>query len=145
MMNPFRSLTERLSLRVVFALFALYVIWGSTYLGIRIGLNSFPPSLMAGRRFLIAGSTLFVFLRVRGAPAPTRAQWAASAVVGCLLLGAGNGGVTFAEQWVSSGLAAVWGGTKAVWAALFGGVWGRWPNRVGGLGVVLGGGGGRPL
>ncbi|MEK6573916.1 MAG: drug/metabolite exporter YedA, partial [Chloroflexota bacterium] len=64
MMNPFRSLTERLSLRVVFALFALYIIWGSTYLGIRIGLNSFPPFLMAGLRFLIAGSTLYVFLRV---------------------------------------------------------------------------------
>jgi len=75
MMNPFRSLTERLSLRVVFALFALYVIWGSTYLGIRIGLNSFPPFLMAGLRFLIAGSTLFVFLRVRGAPAPGWLTW----------------------------------------------------------------------
>ena len=138
MMNPFRSLTERLSLRVVFALFALYVIWGSTYLGIRIGLNSFPPFLMAGLRFLIAGSTLFVFLRVRGAPAPTRAQWAASAVVGCLLLGAGNGGVTFAEQWVSSGLAAVWVATMPIWAALFGGLWGRWPNRVEWLGLMLG-------
>ncbi len=138
MMNPFRSLTERLSLRVVFALFALYIIWGSTYLGIRIALNSFPPFLMAGLRFLIAGSTLYVFLRVRGAPAPTRAQWAASAVVGCLLLGAGNGGVTFAEQWVSSGLAAVWVATMPIWAALFGGLWGRWPNRVEWLGLMLG-------
>ncbi len=138
MMNPFRSLTERLSLRVVFALFALYIIWGSTYLGIRIALNSFPPFLMAGLRFLIAGSTLYTFLRVRGAPAPTRAQWAASAVVGCLLLGAGNGGVTFAEQWVSSGLAAVWVATMPIWAALFGGLWGRWPNRVEWLGLMLG-------
>lgn len=93
---------------------------------------------MAGLRFLIAGSTLYTFLRVRGAPAPTRAQWAASAVVGCLLLGAGNGGVTFAEQWVSSGLAAVWVATMPIWAALFGGLWGRWPNRVEWLGLMLG-------
>src|SRR5687767_3054232 len=89
---------------VILALLALYLIWGSTYLRIRLAIESFPPFLMAAVRFLVAGTSLFVFLRTRGTPMPTRAQWIGSALVGVLLLGGGNGGVSFAEQWVSSGL-----------------------------------------
>ncbi len=125
-------------LSVLAALLAIYLIWGSTYLAIRVALEGFPPLLMAGVRFLIAGGGLYLFLRARGAPAPSRRQWAAVTLIGCLLLVGGNGGVTFAEQWVASGLAAVWIATMPIWAALFAGLLGRWPNRLEWLGLALG-------
>ncbi len=90
------------------AFFALYVVWGSTYLVIRIGVAHWPPLLMAGLRFLIAGSLLLGWLRLRGTPWPTARETAAAAVIGILLLGIGNGGVTLAEHWgVTSGIAAL--------------------------------------
>ncbi len=104
---------------ILLSLFALYVIWGSTYLAMRVALVSFPPFLMSGIRFVIAGVLLYTFLRVRGAPAPTRPQILGSILIGILLLGGGNGGVSFAEQWVSSGLAAVGIAAVPLWAALF--------------------------
>ena len=136
MTNLKNSLRENLG--VILALLSLYFIWGSTYLAIRFALVGFPPFLMAGIRFLIAGSLLFAFMRWRGAPLPTRSQWIGSALVGGLLLGGGNGGVTFAQQWVSSGLAAVWVATMPVWAALFAGLWGKWPSRIEWVGLGLG-------
>lgn len=126
------------NLGVILALFSLYFIWGSTYLAIRFALAGFPPLLMAGIRFLIAGSLLFGFMRWRGAPLPTRPQWVGSILVGALLLAGGNGGVTYAEQWVTSGLAAVWVATMPVWAALFSGLWGKWPSKVEWAGLALG-------
>ena len=113
------------------ALLAVYVIWGSTYLGIRIAIEGFPPFMMAGIRFLVAGGALYLFLRARGFPNPTWAQLRNAAFIGALLLVGGNGSVTFAEQWVSSSLAALAVGTTPLWAALFAGLWGRWPSRVG--------------
>src|SRR6476469_9043774 len=100
---------------VVLSLFALYVIWGSTYLAIRIAIESFPPFLMAGIRFSLAGGALYLFMRLRGAPNPTRQQWLGAGVVGFLLLVGGNAGVTFAEQWVPSGLTAVAVATMPLW------------------------------
>jgi drug/metabolite transporter (DMT)-like permease len=83
---------------------AIYIIWGSTYLGIRIAVETMPPFLMAGARFLVAGPLLFGALLLRGAAWPTRAQWRDHTVVGiCLLLG-GNAVVAWAEQTVPSGL-----------------------------------------
>lgn len=83
---------------------AIYVIWGSTYLGIRIAVETMPPFLMAGTRFAVAGVLFFAFLKLRGAAWPTRRQWRDHAIVGaCLLLG-GNGVVAWAEQSVPSGL-----------------------------------------
>lgn len=120
------------------ALLAIYLIWGSTYLAIRIALESFPPMFMAAVRFLVAGVLLFAFLRLRGAPAPNRKQWLGAAALGLLLLVGGNGGVTYAEQWISSGLAALAVGTIPLWAALFAGLWGKWPARVEWLGLGLG-------
>lgn len=83
---------------VALALFALYVIWGSTYLAIRFTVEGFPPFLAASARFLVAGSILYLFLRLRGGPNPTLAQWAGSAAVGVLLLLGGNGLVSYAEK-----------------------------------------------
>ncbi|HMA36867.1 MAG TPA: EamA family transporter, partial [Chloroflexia bacterium] len=107
-------------LAVGLALLALYVIWGSTYLAIRFAIEpgGFPPFLMAGLRFSLAGAGMYLVLRARGTPNPSRQGWGAAAVVGALLLLGGNGGVVFAEQWVSSGLAAVGVATMPLWAAL---------------------------
>ncbi len=123
---------------ILLSLFALYIIWGSTYLGMRVALSSFPPFLMAGIRFVLAGTLLYTFLRARGAPAPTRAQILGSTLIGILLLAGGNGGVSFAEQWVSSGLAAVGIAAVPLWAALFIGLMGRWPKRIEWFGLILG-------
>jgi drug/metabolite transporter (DMT)-like permease len=125
-------------LGIALALFALYIIWGSTYLGIRIGLEGFPPFLMSGVRFIIAGGALYTVLRARGAPAPQRSQWVGAGIVGALLLVGGNGGVTFAEQWVASGIAALGVASTPLWAALFAGLWGRWPVRLEWIGLGLG-------
>src|SRR5947208_1111540 len=125
-------------LGVGLALLAVYVIWGSTYLGIRIGLEGFPPFLLAGSRFLVAGAALFIFLRVRSAPAPTRRQWGGAALVGLLLLVSGNGLVSFGEQWIASGLTAVVIATTPLWAALLAAIWGQWPGRGEWLGLALG-------
>ena len=123
---------------VLLSLFSLYIIWGGTYLAMRIGLNGFPPFLLASVRFLIAGSLLYTVLRLRGAAAPTRAQWIGSAIIGILLLAGGNGGVVFSEQWVASGLAAVGIAAVPLWTALFAGLWGRWPTGIEWLGLGVG-------
>ncbi len=106
---------------ILISLLALYILWGSTYLAMRIALLGFPPFLMAGVRFLIAGSILFLILRVRGKRAPTRKQWIGAALIGTLLLAGGNAGVAFSEQWVSTGLASVGIAAVPLWTALFAG------------------------
>jgi drug/metabolite transporter (DMT)-like permease len=126
------------SIRVPLALFAVYVLWGSTYLAMQVGLSGFPPLRMAATRFLLAGSLLYGFLRARGQPDPGRRGWGASAVCGCLMLTMGNGGVIYAEQWVQSGLAALMIASVPLWAALFAGLLGRWPSKVEWLGLFLG-------
>lgn len=120
------------------ALVALYLVWGSTYLAIRVGLHSYPPFAMAALRFAIAGALLYAFLRLRGAPAPTALQWRNAAVAGTLLLGFGNGLVCFGEQSVSSGIAAVAVASVPLFAALFGGLYGEWPHRRETVGLVIG-------
>jgi drug/metabolite transporter (DMT)-like permease len=125
-------------LLIPLALFTLYVIWGSTYLGIRFALESYPPFLLAGVRFLGAGIALFAFLRWRGAALPTPRQWRNAAVTGVLLLGFGNGLVCFAEESVSSGIAAVAVASMPLFAAVFSGLYGAWPNRRETVGLLVG-------
>ena len=125
-------------LAIIIALVSLYILWGATYLGMRVALQSFPPFLLAGVRALIAGILMFTFLRARGAPMPTRKEWLGATIVGALLLIGGNAEVNFAEQWVTSGLAAVAIGAVPLWAALFSGFFGRWPTRFEWYGLVLG-------
>jgi len=120
------------------ALFALYVIWGSTYLAIRFALASYPPFLLAGVRFLGAGTLLYGFLRMRGMAAPTARQWRNAAFTGVLLLGFGNGLVCFAEERVSSGIAAVAVASMPLFAALFAGMYGQWATRRETVGLLIG-------
>jgi drug/metabolite transporter (DMT)-like permease len=123
---------------VPLALVSLYLVWGSTYLAIRVALESYPPFLMAGIRFLCAGSALYAFLRWRGMAAPTRQQWINSAITGTMLLGMGNGLVCYAEQSVASGLAAVAVAAMPLFAAVFGGLYGQWPRRMEWFGLAVG-------
>lgn len=104
--------------QMVLAMGTLYFVWGSTYLGIRFALESMPPFLMAAARFLFAGGVLYLWMRLRGVPNPTRLNTRAGLIVGGLLLLGGNGGVTFAEQYIPSSLAAVMVGAIPAWTVL---------------------------
>src|SRR6516165_1440452 len=130
--------TMRIRILVILSLLSLYFLWGGTYLAMRIALQGFPPFILAGVRQLTAGVILYLFLRLRKHESPTRKQWLAAIVVGGLLLVCGNGGVVFAEQWVSSGLAALALGAIPLWTALFSGLFGRWPTRIEWFGLGLG-------
>ncbi len=101
--------------KLVAAFAALYIIWGSTYLGIRYAIETLPPLLMAGVRFMLAGAIMYGVLRLRGAEPPTREQWRTAAIVGTLLLLGGNGGVVWAQQRVPSGIAALLVATLPLW------------------------------
>jgi drug/metabolite transporter (DMT)-like permease len=135
---PKATTTFQERLLIVLSLLSLYFLWGGTYLGMRIALHGFPPFFLAGVRQLTAGVILYLFLRLRKHEPPTRKQWLTAIVVGGLLLVCGNGGVVFAEQWVSSGLAALALGAIPLWAALFSGLFGRWPTRIEWFGLGLG-------
>jgi drug/metabolite transporter (DMT)-like permease len=130
-------------LTVGLALLSVYIIWGSTYLAIELGLNGgYPPLLMGGIRFVIAGVLLMLVLAVRGATLPTPRQWLNSSIIGILLLVGGNGGVMMAEHWnVATGLAAVVVAGVGIWAALFAWFFGRAPSKLEWLGLAVGLGG----
>jgi drug/metabolite transporter (DMT)-like permease len=103
------------SRRAYLAWVAVCLIWGTTYLGIRIALETIPPLLMAAIRWIVAGGLLILVLKLRGVQMPQRAEWPALAVLGILLLGFGNGAVVWAEQTVPSGLTAVLVATSPFW------------------------------
>ena len=128
-----------------FALFAVYFIWGSTYLALRFGLEGFPPFILNGIRFVVAGAVMYAVMRIRGHAAPTRRQWWNAGRMGSLLLIGGVGLVTIAEDYgVGSAVVATAAAAIPVWAALASGIFGQWPVRrewiglgVGLLGVVV--------
>ena len=111
-----RRARHRLLVALAFA--AIYLIWGSTYLGIRVAVESIPPFLMAGCRNMIAGLILFALLRARGVAAPTVDEWRHAAIAGLLMLGIGNGLVTWAEQTVPSNLTALLVAAVPIYTAL---------------------------
>jgi drug/metabolite transporter (DMT)-like permease len=132
---------DRPPLLLVLAAFgAVYLIWGSTYLGIRIAIQSMPPLLMAGARFLTAGVVLYAVMRWRGAPRPDLVHWRSAAIVGALLLLIGNGGVSWAELTVPSNIAALVITGTPLWMILVD--WlrpgGRRPRTLVFLGLLLG-------
>jgi drug/metabolite transporter (DMT)-like permease len=136
---------------VIFALLIVYVVWGSTYLAIAFAIETLPPLLSAGVRFVVAGTLLLGatvairrWRRGRGAAVEQReplrwAHWRATAIVGVLLLLGGNGGVVFAEQYIPSGIAAVLVATMPIWMAILDAVrTRRAPSRIAIAGLIAG-------
>lgn len=125
------------------ALLALYIVWGSTYLAIKFAVETIPPFMSAGMRFLVSGAILLIWRRAAGDAWPTKRQWRSTAIVGILLLLGGNGLVSFAEQRIASGVAALIVGTVPLWMVLIeairpGGVRPSWQAI---LGLLIGFGG----
>jgi drug/metabolite transporter (DMT)-like permease len=104
---------------IALALVTVYILWGSTYLAMRLAIATIPPFMMAATRHFTAGVLLYAFARLRGAPRPQPAHWRSAAVIGGLLLLLGNGGVVWAEQRVSSGMAALLICSEPMWIVLF--------------------------
>ncbi|MFJ2366503.1 drug/metabolite exporter YedA [Pseudomonas sp. NPDC087697] len=130
---------RRFPLPLIGAFFALYVIWGSTYLVIRIGVQYWPPLMLGGIRFIVGGTLMYAFLRWRGVPAPTWPQWKAAGIIGILLLSFGNGAVSMAEHTgVASGVAALAVATVPLFTLLCGYFWGARNTRLEWAGIVLG-------
>ena len=103
---------------VLAAFAAIYLIWGSTYLGIRFAVETIPPFILGGARFLLAGAILYAWLRFKGVPNPALVHWRNAAIVGGLLLGVGNGGVNWAEQKLASSLTALLIAITPLWFVL---------------------------
>ena len=112
-------MSDKLKIAVAFAI--VYIVWGSTYLGIRIAVHDLPPGLMAGVRFVLAGLILLAVGAAMGKPGPkTRHDWISSLIMAVALVLLGNGLVTWGEQWVESNQAALLITTGAIWTAWFG-------------------------
>jgi len=126
--------------RVIAAFAAVYIVWGSTYLAIRYAVQTIPPFFMVGARFIVSGAILYWWARLRGAPRPTRREWRDAAIAGGLMLGFGNGSVSWAELRVPSGLAALLVAVVPLWMVLldWAGPHGRRPRGRVMLGVVVG-------
>lgn len=142
MMNEASPITPRVQVVVAFAI--VYLIWGSTYLAIRIGVQELPAVLFAGLRFLVAGPLMLAYAFWRGARLPTsRRDWTVIAITALMMLVGANGLVTWSEQWVESNQAALIVATSALWMAWFG-TWGGRGERLGRwtvVGLMLGFGG----
>ena len=116
-------------LLILCALFCTYFIWGSTYLAIKFAIESFPPFLMVGVRFTIAGLLLYTILRMLGQPNPGLAQWRGAAIIGLLLPVLGNGTVSHVQLHVSSSVAALAIATAPIWMAIFSSLVGKKNKR----------------
>ena len=126
--------------RIATAFAAVYVFWGSTYLGIRLAVETLPPFSMAGARALAAGALLYAWARWRGAPRPERIHWRAAAIVGGFLLLGGNGLVSWAEQRIPSGISALIVGSTPLWMVLLEWLWHSGPRPTFGIvsGLIVG-------
>lgn len=138
--NPARN--GALTASVVGSLAAVWIIWGSTYLAIKIGLETMPPFFMQGTRFVFASTIMLTVLKRRGVPWPSRAQARNAAGIGVLLLIGGLGLVTLAEdRGVDSGLVATIIAIQPMLLSLWGGLWRQWPIRLEWVGMFIGLGG----
>ena len=132
-----------MKLKIWIALLLVYIIWGATYLGIRYAVETIPPFLMAGTRFLVAGAILTIWRLSAGDPAPTGGQWLRAGLVGLLMLLGGNGLISLAEKTVASGVAALIVGSAPLWMTAMEAMrrGGARPNWLGLLGLIIGFGG----
>jgi drug/metabolite transporter (DMT)-like permease len=117
-MPEYPSTGASIRVKVIGAFAAVYLIWGSTYIAIRFAIETIPPFLMAGFRFMVAGAVLYGWARWMGAGRPARIHWATTTVIGGLLISVGNGAVVWAEQRVPSGLASLLIATVPIWIVL---------------------------
>jgi drug/metabolite transporter (DMT)-like permease len=124
-LNDGRTHASRAQIIAAFA--SIYLVWGSTYLAIRYAIETIPPFIMGGTRFLVSGAMLYVWARYRGAPRPTRLHWRNAVIAGAFLLLGGNGAVVWAEQWVPSGLTALLVSILPFWLVII--EWVRPPRR----------------
>ncbi|MCB0717211.1 MAG: EamA family transporter [Bacteroidetes bacterium] len=126
--------------KVLVALGLVYFIWGSTYLGIAVAIQSMPPMLMLGARFGVAGLLLYAWVAARGRARMTRVQWKNASIAGTLLLGVGTGALAWAEQFIPSGLAAVLVTVSPIWMVTLDWLWksGPKPNAFTVTGIILG-------
>ncbi|MCW5854294.1 MAG: EamA family transporter [Anaerolineae bacterium] len=129
--------------RLLTAFFAIYVIWGSAYLAIRLAVETIPPYFMAATRFLVAGVLLYAWARRQGAPTPALPQWRAAAIAGGLMLLGGMGSIGWAEQHIPSSLAALLIASTPIWMVLLDWLWqgGARPRPAVVVGLVIGMGG----
>ena len=123
---------------VLTALLTVYIVWGSTYFAIQVALTAFPPLMMIGTRFLVAGAILYAWQKWRGAPDPTLREWRDGGIVGILMLGGGTGLTACAQQYVSSGLTAVFIACSPMILSGLSGLFGDWPRRREWIGIVAG-------
>jgi drug/metabolite transporter (DMT)-like permease len=123
---------------LVACLALVYLLWGSTYLAIRFGVEGLPPLMLSAMRNLTAGLLLFPWMIARGAPWPTGRQWRNGVLIGFMMMSIGNGFVCLAEKSVPSGLAALVVGSAPVFAILFGWGFGLRPRALEWIGVALG-------
>ena len=133
-MNGKRGRASRAQIVAAFA--SIYVIWGSTYLAIRYAVETIPPFIMGGVRFLLSGAMLYLWARSRGAPKPTRLHWRNAIIAGGFLLLGGNGAVVWAEQFVPSGLTALLVSILPFWLVII--EWIRPPRRRPSAAVLVG-------
>jgi drug/metabolite transporter (DMT)-like permease len=124
---------------VAACLLSVYVIWGTTYFAIKVGIEGSPPFFLIGTRFMVAGGLLLLWQMLRGRPMPTARQWRGAALIGFLLLVVGNGGVAVAEHWVSSGATVALISVMPLMTALWSGMFGEWPRRLEWAAILLGG------
>ena len=122
-------------------LLAVYIVWGTTYFAIKVAIEGIAPFFLVGTRFVAAGVLLLGWQALRGAPMPTTRQWGGAALVGFLLLVVGNGAVSVAEHWVSSGATVALISIMPLATALWSGAFGDWPRRAEWIAIVLGGAG----
>lgn len=113
--------------QIIAAFASIYIVWGSTYLAIRYAIETIPPFVMGGIRFLISGAMLYAWARYRGASRPTRLHWRNAVIAGAFLVLGGNGAVVWAEQFVPSGLTALLVSILPFWLVII--EWVRPPRR----------------
>ena len=125
--------------QIAACLLSVYIIWGTTYFAIKVGIEGSPPFFLIGTRFVAAGGFLLAWQMLRGRPMPAAKQWGGAALIGFLLLVVGNGGVAVAEHWVSSGATVALISVMPLTTALWSGIFGQWPRRLEWAAIALGG------